>query len=60
MSCQSCTCDDLSLSKDDLLCDAALSLIQFLTDAGDHTQAVLQSVSGLLTNELKIKTHKRI
>ena len=49
------TCDDLGLSEDDLLGDAALSLVQLLTDAGDHTQAVLQSMSGLLTNELKIK-----
>lgn len=54
------TCDDLGLSKDNLLCDAALSLVQLLTDAGNDAQAVLQSVGCLLTNELtpyKIAIH---
>lgn len=54
------TCDDLGLSKDNLLCDAALSLVQLLANAGDDAQAVLQSVGRLLTNELtphKIATH---
>lgn len=46
------TCDDLGLSKDNLLCDATLSLIQLLTNAGDDAQTVLQSVSCLLTNQL--------
>lgn len=46
------TCDDLGLSKDNLLCDAALSLVQLLTDAGNDTQTVLQSVGCLLPNEL--------
>lgn len=49
----SLTCDDLGLSKDNLLCDAALPLVQLLTNAGDDTQTVLKSVGCLLTNELK-------
>ena len=53
------TCDDLGLSEDDLLGDAALPLVQLLTDAGDHTETTLQSVGGLLTNELK-HTHKHV
>ena len=46
------TCDDLSLSKDDLLGDAALPLVQLLADAGNDTETILQGVSCLLTNEL--------
>lgn len=48
----SLTCDDLGLSKDDLLGDATLSLVQLLTDAGNDTQTVLQSVGCLLANQL--------
>ena len=46
------TCDDFGLSKHNLLCDASLPLIQLFPDAGNHTQAVLQSVGCLLANEL--------
>lgn len=46
------TCDDLGLSKDNLLRDATLSLVQLLTNAGNDTQTVLQSVGCLLTNQL--------
>lgn len=56
-SCWGCqeshTCDDLGLSKDNLLCDAALPLVQLLTNAGDDAETVLQSVGCLLANELK-------
>lgn len=48
----SLTCDDLGLSKDNLLRDATLSLVQLLTNAGDDTQTALQSVGRLLTNQL--------
>lgn len=51
------TCDDLGLIEDDLLGDAALPLVQLLTDAGDDTETGLQSVGCLLTNELM--RHKR-
>lgn len=49
---EACTCDDLGLSVDDLIGDAALPLVQLLTDAGDDTETILQSVGCLLTNEL--------
>lgn len=57
---ESCTCDDLGLSKDDLLGDAALPLVQLLTNAGDDTKTALQSVGRLLTNELTRHTHTQI
>lgn len=47
-----CTCDDFSLSEDDLLGDAALPLVQLLTNAGDDAEPVLQSVGRLLADEL--------
>lgn len=47
-----CTCDELGLGEDDLLCDACLPLIQLLTNAGNHTKTALQRVSCLLTNQL--------
>lgn len=50
------TCDDFGLSEHDLLGDASLPLVQFLTDAGDHAQTVLQSVGRLLSNQLNNKT----
>lgn len=49
---ESRTCNDLGLSKDDLLGDAALPLVQLLANAGDDTETTLQSVGCLLTNEL--------
>lgn len=49
---ESRTCDDLGLSKDDLLGDAALPLVQLLANACDDTKTVFQSVGRLLTNEL--------
>lgn len=54
-----CTCDEFGLSVDDLLCDAGLSFVQLLTNAGDHTETVLQSVCGLLTNELTQEKQRR-
>lgn len=50
---ESPTCDDLGLSKDNLLCDAALPLVQLLANTGDDAETVLQSVGCLLANELK-------
>jgi len=50
------TCDDFGLSKHHFLCDASLPLIQLLTNAGNHTKTVLQSMSRLLTNKLTEKT----
>lgn len=46
------TCDDLGLSKDHLLRDATLSLVQLLANAGNDAQTGLQSVGCLLTNQL--------
>lgn len=46
------TCDGFHLSKDDLICDAFLLLFPRLSDADDHTEIVLLSVSYLLANEL--------
>lgn len=57
---ESCTCDDLGLSKDNLLGDAALPLVQLLTNAGDDTKTALKSVGRLLTNELTRHTHTNI
>lgn len=51
------TCDDLGLSKDNLLRDATLSLVQLLTNAGNDTQTALQSVGRLLTNQLSAWKH---
>ena len=53
-----CTCDDFGLSEHNLLCDASLPLVQLLTNAGDHTQAILQSVGRFLANELSQHTRK--
>lgn len=41
------TCNDLRLSIDDFFGGSCLSLLQLLTNAGDHTQIVLQSMSHL-------------
>lgn len=41
------TCNDLRLSVDDFFGGSCLSLLQLLTNAGDHTQIVLQSMSHL-------------
>lgn len=41
------TCNNLRLRVDHLLCGTCLPLLQLLPDAGDHTQAALQSVSHL-------------
>ena len=46
------TCDQLGLSVQHLLRGPALSLLQLLPDAGDHTQAALQSVSHLRTRNM--------
>lgn len=52
------TCDDFGLGEDHLLRDAALPLVQLLADAGDDAETGLQSVGGLLANELT--THIKI
>lgn len=46
------TFDVLCLLKDNLLCDASLSLIQLLANAGDHSETILQGMSHLLANQL--------
>lgn len=53
------TCNELGLCIDNFLCDSGLPLIQLLTNAGDHTQTALKSMSDLLSNQLsgkKLKT----
>lgn len=52
MCSESSTCDDFSLSEDNLLGDAALPFIQLLTNASNDTEAALQSVGCLLADEL--------
>lgn len=51
------TCNDFGLCKNNFLSDSSLPLIQLLTDAGNHTQTTLKSMSNLLTNELTGKTN---
>lgn len=51
------TCNDLGLGKNNFLSDPGLPLIQLLTNAGDHTQTILKSMSDLLANQLSGKTN---
>ncbi len=53
------TCDELGLCKNNFLCDSGLPLIQLLTNAGDHTQTVLKSMSDLLSNQLSGKINPK-
>lgn len=53
------TCDELGLCKNHFLCDSGLPLIQLLTNAGDHTQTVLKSMSDLLPNQLSGKINQK-
>ncbi len=53
------TGDELGLCKNNFLCDSGLPLIQLLTNAGDHTQTVLKSMSDLLSNQLSGKRNPK-
>lgn len=53
---ESSTCDDFSLSKDNLLGDTALPFIQLFANASDDAEAALQSVGRLLADKLKAYT----